>query len=747
MLYFQTITSVTSNYHEALGTTYFSGVFPPLSMYSRTLYHMIPPSWPTGQYNITVATDYFNDVFEYIFDNNNAKTVQVNIVQKLPDLTVTYVNASATADIIQAYVTVLFLVKNVGPGKTTEAPWVDAVYISPQADFSRPNAVWLADFPRRINLDFANEYSLDTGPIRINRDNFGQRYIHVVTDVYQTVAEQNVSNNIKSSANVTFPQVLPDLVVTNFSLVGKNTLLSDSDISFWWTVENNGSGSTLSNSWHDTVYLSTSPIVEGNSSKLSVVYLSPKLSPGLRYSQVSSTRLPSNVAGKYYLILQVNDGAYLTELDDRTKNSAWVSIRILPAPLPDLKVVIVSFVFVAERRLLTVSWKVSNIGSWMRESYSWADRVVLSPSRGKIDDADARVLASKTVFAKLDENQDYEISVSVHIENTVSGRFYVNVITNVEKSVTEVSGVSNNIGVAAEILTVPIPPGARLILSIVSMSPKITSGIPFSITFRVTNVGFVTTSKTSWTDALYAYTRNDANRTEVIDMGVKLKVFPHIGALSAQAFYEVTSSITVPHGLNSSAFIYGFADIFNPEIPDVVEPTQPDNVTRPTVTPPAPPIIVINEGLLPDLLGSLGDQNVHTRGGQPLNITFNVTNRGEYPVQGAWYNALYLSQDLLVDPFDVRLATVRAVHLAVNGTVSLTVVVIIPFDTLDTDYYLLLSVDSKNNIWEYNEQNNEASLLITINKILSSDLAVVLVSSTGGQFRYGEGKNLKSTAE
>lgn len=69
-------------------------------MYSRTLYHVIPPSWPTGLYNITIVTDYFNDVFEYIFDNNNAKTVQVNIVQKLPDLTVTYINASATADII-----------------------------------------------------------------------------------------------------------------------------------------------------------------------------------------------------------------------------------------------------------------------------------------------------------------------------------------------------------------------------------------------------------------------------------------------------------------------------------------------------------------------------------------------------------------------------------------------------------------------------------------------------------------------
>ena len=717
-------------------------------MYSRTLYHVISPSWPTGQYNITVFTDYFNDVFEYIFDNNNAKTVQVNIVQKLPDLTVTYVKASATADIIQAYVRVVVLVKNVGPGKTTEAPWVDAVYVSPQADFSRPNAIWLGDFPRRINLDSAHEYSLDTGPIRINRDVFGRRYIHVLTNVYQTVAEQNVSNNIKSSANLTFPQVVPDLVVTNFSLVQiKNTFLSDSDISLWWTVENNGTGSTLSNSWHDTVYLSTSPRVEGNSSKLSVVYLSPKLSPGLRYSRVSSTRLPSNVAGKYYLILQINDGGYLTEKYDRTQNSAWVPVRILPAPLPDLMVLIVSFVFVAERRLLTVSWKVSNKGSWMRESYSWADEVVLSPSRGKINDSDVRVLVSKTVGAKLDENQDYELSMSVQIENAVRGRFYVNVITNAGNSVTEVPGISNNIGVAADILTVPIPPRARLVLSIISIPPTISAGIPFSITFRVTNVGFVTTSKTSWTDALYAYTGNDANRKEVIKMGVKLKVSSHVGALSAQAFYEVTSSITVPHGLSPSAFIYGFADIFNPKIPDVDEPTQPDNVTHPTVTPPAPPKIVINEGLLPDLQGSLGDQNVHTRGGQPLNVTFNITNGGEYPVQGAWYNALYLSQDLLVDPFDVRLATVSAAYLAVNGTVSLTVVVFIPFDTLDTDYYLLLSVDSKNTIWESNEQNNEASLLITINKILSSDLAVVLVSSSGGQFHYGQGKNFKSTAD
>ncbi|KAJ7392610.1 hypothetical protein OS493_010261 [Desmophyllum pertusum] len=69
---------------------------------------------------------------------------------------------------------------------------------------------------------------------------------------------------------------------------------------------------------------------------------------------------------------------------------------------------------------------------------------------------------------------------------------------------------------------------------------------------------------------------------------------------------------------------------------------------------------------------------------------------------------------------------------------SLSAEVFIPFDTLDSEYYLLLSVDSKNTIWESDEQNNEASLLMKINKTFSSDLAVVSVSSSSGQFYYGE---------
>ena len=711
-------------------------------MYSRTLYHAIPPSWPTGQYNVTVHTDYDNDVFEFIYDNNNAKTVQVNITQKLPDLTVTHGNASVTADVVQAYVRVLFSVKNVGPGETSEAPWFDAIYLSLQVNFSRLSALWVGDFPHRINLDPGKEYSVDTGPIRVNRDISGQRYVHVLTNAYGTVTEQNVKSNIRSLDNVTFPQILPDLAVTNFTLVSSEmTFLSDSDVSLSWTVENNGTGSTLWKSWHDTVYLSKSPTVEHNSTKLTVIFFDRRpLSPGQKYNQLSSVRLPSMISGTYYLVLKVNEGGSLVEKDAQTNNLAWTSVKIVPAPLPDLTVVFVSFIFKEDRRLLTVSWKVSNNGSWMREPFSWVDKVVISPSKGDIDGADARVVASKIVTAKLDEQQDYELSVAVQIGNTIRGRFYVNVVTNPDDSVSEVPDGSNNKGVSSQILFVPPPPEARLILSIISsLPPQITLGVPFSIAFRVKNVGFVPTRKTSWIDALYAYSKNGANRTEVIQMGVKLKEFPHIGALAGQSFYEERSSITVPRGLTSATFMYGFADIHNPDAPGKDEPTQPGNGTKPTATPSAPPLIIINEGLLLDLQGSLGNKNIQTRGGQPLNVTFNVTNTGEYPVQGAWYNALYLSQDLLVDPFDVRLATVRATQLAVNGTISLVAEVFIPFDTLDSDYYLLLSVDSKNTIWESDEQNNEASLLITINKTLSSDLAVVSVSSSGGQFYYGQG--------
>ncbi|KAL9963573.1 hypothetical protein ACROYT_G027096 [Oculina patagonica] len=725
-----TITHLASMKRDVLGTTSFSGLFPPSSTYTRTVNHVIPPSWPTGQYNITVYTDYYNDVFEFVFNDNNEKTVQVNVTQKLPDLTVTLVDEFLTADTVQAYLRVSFSVENVGLGQTTEAPWFDAVYISPHVHFSQKNALWLGDFLHSVNLGPGKGYSMDTGPTRVHRDVFGLRYVHVITNVYGTVTEQNIKNNIGTSRNVTVPQVVPDLVVTNFTLLSaKKPLVSDSEVSLSWTVENNGTGSTLLKSWHDTVYLSSSPTVENNSTKLTdAFFYKQTLSPGQTYNQVSLMKLLSNITGTYYLVLVVNENGSLVEKDAQTQtnNFALTRVEILPAPLPDLAVVSTSFVFEEERRFLTVSWSVANVGSSMRSPLSWVDRVIISSSKGVIHGEAAHVLASERVTTKLDEQQEYKMTAALQINNNIRGKFYVHTVINADKSLSEVPGLSNNVGMARQILSVPPPLAARLILTIISSLPsQITLGTPFSIAFREQNVGSVTTKKTSWTDALYAYGRKGANRKEVIESGTKLKEFPHIGALAAQSFYEVRSNVTIPHGFGSLAFIYGFADIHSPH-------------AQPTVTPTAPTGIIITEGLLPDFQGSLGNTKLQTRGGQPLNVTFNVTNSGEFPAQGAWYNALYLSQDLLIDPFDQRLATVKATYLSVNATLSLSAEVFIPFDTLDSEYYLLLSVDSKNTIWESDEQNNEASLLIKINKTFSSDLAVLSVSSSSGQFYYGD---------
>ena len=753
----QTITNTASLRYEVLGVTRFSGLFPPSSWYVRTVNQFIPSSWETGQYNITVFTDYEDDVFEFIFNHNNEKTVQVNVTRRLPDLTVTHVNASVTADDVQAYLNVSFTVENVGKGVTTEAPWFDSLYISPHAHFSQSNTIWLGDFPHRVNLGSGKQYSIDTGPIRINRDLFGQRFIFVKTNTYGSVTENDQKINVRSSGNVTFPQVLPNLVVANFTLLSrKEALLSDSEVSLKWTVENNGTGSTLKKSWQDAVYLSKSPTVQNNSTKLADAFFRQAISPGQSYTKVSFTKLPSDISGTYYFVLKVNEDGSIVEKGSQMNNLAWIRAEILPKPLPDLAVVDTSFVFEEKRRFLTVYWSVANFGSSMREPLTWVDSVTISSSKGVIDGKDAHVMASETVTAKLDEQQEYQLSAALQISDNIIGKFYLHVVTNSNKTLSEVSGTSNNIGVSRNPLNLPPPPAPRLILTIISSLPsQITLGVPFSIKFQVKNVGVAATKKTSWTDALYAYDRKDANRSEVTERGTKLKDIPHIGALKAKSFYEKTINVSIPHGFRSSAFIHGFADIHSPFTPwpKIVEPinnTQPNvthpnvtqpNVTLPTVTPTVLTPIVITEGLLPDLQGSLGDSKVQTRGGQPLNVTFNVTNTGESPVWGAWYNALYLSQDVLIDPFDRKLTTVRATNLAVNDTVSLSAEVFIPFDTLDLDYYLLLSVDSKSAIWESDEQNNDAYRLIKINKTFSSDLAVLSVSSSGGEFSYGQGKN------
>ena len=71
--------------------------------------------------------------------------------------------------------------------------------------------------------------------------------------------------------------------------------------------------------------------------------------------------------------------------------------------------------------------------------------------------------------------------------------------------------------------------------------------------------------------------------------------------------------------------------------------------------------ILVEEGPLSDLQVILPTTNISYQGGQPAMVTYQIMNRGANSAVGIWYEALYLSRDAILCPFDTRLRSVEII--------------------------------------------------------------------------------------
>lgn len=155
-------------------------------------------------------------------------------------------------------------------------------------------------------------------------------------------------------------------------------------------------------------------------------------------------------------------------------------------------------------------------------------------------------------------------------------------------------------------------------------------------------------------------------------------------------------------------------------------------------------IISVGEGPLPDLTVSAISNNLNITSGQPATIEYSVMNEGESEAAGLWYEAIILSRDSNLDPFDTRLKTVRNPRgggLRSNESYNQSIEVFIPFDLPTSFYYMILIVDSRNDLFEEKVNNNEANFIVFITEAVSSDLVVLGVQVTPASVTYGDAIN------
>ena len=90
-----------------------------------------------------------------------------------------------------------------------------------------------------------------------------------------------------------------------------------------------------------------------------------------------------------------------------------------------------------------------------------------------------------------------------------------------------------------------------------------------------------------------------------------------------------------------------------------------------------------------------------------------------------------------MDPFDLKFASFDlTISLDPNNTESIDETMFIPFDLIPADYYILLKLDTRNDIYELNDENNIDYSALCIGEPSSSDIVVIDVFPPSSPVTY-----------
>jgi uncharacterized membrane protein YgcG len=288
--------------------------------YNQSLTVSIPNSAVSGTGYYIIITDAGNNVTE---SNESNNTYILPITIAVPDLTVTTASGP-TSGAPGGTATINWTVKNIGGGSTSNiSGWYDSVYYSPDGqlgdaiflnDISTPTAPLAAgaSYNQSLNVTIPNSAVDGTG------------YFIVLTDVGNSVIETNENNNTYS---VPITIAAPDLTITTASAPTTGSPGGIAAIS--WTVENAGTGSTVTN-WYDEVYFNNTNSLTG-ATYLGYWYTpTTPLAPGATYTQSPGLAIPAGAAsGTNYFIIVTDYGNNVVESNENN-NTYAVPIDVTP---------------------------------------------------------------------------------------------------------------------------------------------------------------------------------------------------------------------------------------------------------------------------------------------------------------------------------------------------------------------------------------------------------------------------------
>ncbi len=395
-------------------------------------------------------------------DNNNYKAHAIDVLAKLPDLQVTQLTSSASAnggDVLQ----IQYRVENRGNAPAT-TKWKDRVYLS---DIPNPldrdaRSLLLAEVPHVDSLEFGTGYTRNLS-IQLSPSAVGQ-YLVVLTDavdgstVFHIIKEVSEDNNSRL-ASINVAPIPADLQVTSVTfepdtISGESTLVR-------YTVTNTGALPVWSGTeyWRDFLWISADKsFIRRRASYMGEVsyQYARLLNPGDSYEIVTRITLPQGTSGDYYLHIHLNANNDLspnvykyesrilrTDLwpGDKGVNQDWVefyqrwayedpnnNLYSAYVPIeyrePDLQITSLNIPTTAHSgQTIPISFTVKNNGNRDTRVGNWTDRLFISHD-ASLDSKDFE-LAALPRNQILKAGESYTSTSNVTLPEGIGGEFHI----------------------------------------------------------------------------------------------------------------------------------------------------------------------------------------------------------------------------------------------------------------------------------------------------------------------------------
>jgi hypothetical protein len=397
----------------------------------------------SGSYWVFVRTDADGAVWESDEDDNRGRAPGLVVVTLTPwpDLQVTEGSVVAEGEAGET-VPLSWTVSNWGAGSAGGQSWTDRVYVSSEPNWGGSLRALTAQ-GNPAGLESGESYTRTT-TMKLPTDLSGTQYVYVIADASNRVYEHtdNGNNGLEIGTLEVTPYPPVDLEVTE--VTAPDSSASGRSVTVSWTVENVGSGTTLSSSWSERVYLSADSLLDGSDLLLKSVVHGGSLEPGESCAGQASATLANGFSGTYWVIVRTDPSGATG--DGNPSNN----VRLSPHPLvveltpaPDLVATsIETAVEGVSGQPVSVHWRVENQGVGPLVPERWAATCYLSVDA--VLDGSDYALASVSHTGPLDPGEGVDDTVEVTLPSWASGPFYVFVRADSRNEVYEAWGEGNN---------------------------------------------------------------------------------------------------------------------------------------------------------------------------------------------------------------------------------------------------------------------------------------------------------------